>query len=329
MCTAICRGALCGRTLDYEFSYSEEVVITPRKMPLPLTHLAPLSEHYALIGMAFLQKGFPLYYDAMNEKGLWGAGLAFEGNAHYFPPRTDALNLASFELIPYLLGRCGSLSELEALLQSLNITDHPFSPSLPPSPLHWIFADKAGALVLESTKEGLKIYPDPIGVLTNNPPFPYHMARISEFSHLSRKAPAEPLFPFAPPFSRGFGGIGLPGDLSSSSRFVRAAFTNALAAKGETDAERVRQGFRVLGAVAQVKGCVALENGELEHTIYTACADLKSGIYYYSTHRQSRILGVSLFEEDLDGAAPLRFPLLKEETIPLQNALAKRGTADI
>lgn len=320
MCTAIHRGPLCGRTLDYEFSYTEEVVISPRRMPLPMRHQPPLREHHALIGIAFLQEGFPLYYDAMNEHGLWGAGLAFEGNAHYCAPRKGALNLASFELLPYLLGRCATLLELRPLLAGLNITNTPFSEALPPSPLHWIFADRSGALVIESTKEGLQIYENPIGVLTNNPPFPYHLARLSEFSHLSSRAPAAPLFPAAPPFSRGTGGIGLPGDLSSSSRFIRAAFTNTLAVKGEGEADQVRQAFRVLGSVAQVKGCVVLPKGEQEHTIYTACADLEKGIYYYTTHQQSRIIGIALFKEDLEGALPLRHPLLAEDEIFLANS---------
>lgn len=325
MCTAIHRGALCGRTLDYEFSYTEEVVITPRKMLLPMRHLPPLSKHYALIGIAFLQKGFPLYYDAMNEKGLWGAGLAFAGNARYFPHRTGGLNLASFELLPYLLGRCSSLAELSAQIKELNITDTPFSDTLPPSPLHWIFADERGALVIESTEEGLRVYDNPIGILTNNPPFPYHMARLSEFSHLSKGAARAPLFPHAHPYSRGLGGIGLPGDLSSSSRFIRAAFTNTLATFGKTKADQVRQAFRVLGSVAQVRGCVAVETGELEHTIYTACADLKTGVYYYTTHQQSRIIGTSLFAESLEGREPIVHPLLREEQI----FLAKPRSPDV
>lgn len=317
MCTAICRAPFFGRTLDYEFSYTEEVTVCPRKMPLPLRHLPPLSEHFAIIGMAFVQEGFPLYYDAMNEHGLFGAGLAFMGNAHYFPPQKVGLNLASFELIPAFLGQCRSLSELAPLLQKLNITDTPFSKALPPSPLHWVFADREGTLVLESTKEGLKIYENPFGVLTNNPPFPYHLQHICQFSHLSASDP-RPLFPESPPYSRGMGGIGLPGDLSSASRFIRAAFTNRLAVRGEDGADRVRQFFRILGTVEQVKGCVALENGKLEHTIYTACCDTERGIYYYTTHQNERIIGVDLHREKLDGRRLISYPLLKEDVF-IQN----------
>ena len=324
MCTAICRGPYCGRTLDYEFSYTEEGTIFPRNAFLPLRHEGDLSTHHALIGMAFVQEDFPLYYDAMNEHGLYGAALAFGGNAHYFPPRKGALNLASFELIPYLLGRCASLSALRALIENLNITDSPFRQDLPPSPLHWIFADTQQAVVLESTAQGLQIYENPVGVLTNNPPFPYHLQKLCEFSHLSASASADPLFPESAPYSRGMGGMGLPGDLSSSSRFIRAAFTNRLATIGESKSDQGRQFFRVLGTVEQVKGCVLLEDGQLEHTIYTACCDLENGVYFYTTHQNERIIGIDLHQEDLDGSRLISYPLL-QETPMIQNAPCQKA----
>ena len=111
MCTAATyqtKDFYFGRNLDYERSYGESVVIMPRNRPLPLRHGAALKTHYAMIGMAHMQDGFPLYYDAVNEKGLCIAGLNFVGNAVYHPPVAERENVAQFELIPWLLGRCAT-----------------------------------------------------------------------------------------------------------------------------------------------------------------------------------------------------------------------------
>ena len=109
MCTAITlktRDFYFGRTLDHTCSYGETVTVTPRKVPLPFRHGKTLDEHYAIIGMAYVLEEYPLYYDAVNEKGLAIAGLNFVGNTHYRGPEEGKDNVAQFELIPWLLGRC-------------------------------------------------------------------------------------------------------------------------------------------------------------------------------------------------------------------------------
>ena len=317
MCTAISRLPYFGRTLDYEISFGEEMVFFPRKAPLSLRKGELFGDHHAVLGIASLQDGFPLYFDAFNEHGLGAAALAFEGLACYHPPRAGALNLASFEVIPYLLGRCGSLGEVRSLIGHLNITDLPFSKDLPASPLHWIFADESGALVIESVSEGLKVYENPAGVLTNPPAFPHQLSHLARFSHLSAEPPKAPLFPYAPS-GRGIGGVGLPGDLSSPSRFTRAAFCNALALPKEGK-EGVAHFFRLLQAVSQPEGCNRSESGKPIKTIYSSCMDLRSKRYYYSTYFSPQIIGLDLFKEDLNADTPKTYPLLCP-SIFLQNA---------
>ena len=104
MCTAaayLTKHFYFGRNLDYEQSFGESVVITPRNWPLALRHGAAMETHYAMIGMAHMQDDFPLYYDAVNEKGLCIAGLNFVDSAVYHPVREGAENVAQFELIPW------------------------------------------------------------------------------------------------------------------------------------------------------------------------------------------------------------------------------------
>ena len=241
-----------GRNLDYEFSYGDEVTITPRAYPFSLRCMGDFRTKYAMIGMAYVAGEYPLYYDAVNEKGLGIAGLNFVGNAVYHPAQDGKSNVAQFELIPWLLGSCATLAEVRTLLAKTNIVNIPFSEQLPLAQLHWLIADKTGSIVVESTADGLHIYDNPVGVLTNNPPFPQQLFALNNYRALSPRTPA---VAFAdgldlPVYSRGLGALGLPGDLSSQSRFVRAAFVRMNAKSGSSEAESVGQFFHILHAVS-------------------------------------------------------------------------------
>lgn len=303
MCTAIsylCGDHYFGRTLDYEKSYGEEVVVTPRGF---------LQGQYALLGIATVREGIPLYYDAINEKGLSMAGLLFAGNACYFPPRAGAKNIPSFALIASLLGECANLSEARRWLEDCVITDQPFSADLPPSPLHWMVADRSGALVVESTAAGLKVYENPIGVLANNPPFDQQLTRLADYQHLSPENPAPSMG--LPLYSRGLGAVGLPGDYSSPSRFARAAFARQNLRPAQKETERVGQFFHLMGAVEVPKGCLRVEGADA-YTLYTSCANTDRGIYYYTTYENRRISAVMLMGKE-SGTTLRRYSLGRKQ----------------
>lgn len=324
MCTAATyttKDFYFGRTLDIECSYGEEVVITPRHFPLRFRCTAGSDTHYAVIGMAHVAQGYPLYYDAVNEKGLCMAGLRFAGNAVYGKVTHGRENVAAFEFIPWLLGRCGTVAEARECLARLHITDTPFSAELPSAPLHWMIADREGALTVEATADGLRVYDNPVGVLTNNPPFPEQVSRLNDYMHLSPREPSNTFSEALPltRYSRGMGAIGLPGDLSSASRFVRAAFVRANAHSDDHETASVSQFFHILGAVEQPRGCCVLDDGAYEITLYTSCCNATRGIYYYTTYDNRRITAVDLHREDLDGAALVRYPLLLSQDIRQQN----------
>lgn len=273
-----------------------------------------------MVGVAYPAGGYPLYYDAVNEKGLAMAGLRFPGNACYRPSAPGRDNVTPFELIPWLLGQCADLRQARCLLEQINLLALDFSPELPLSPLHWFLADRQGALAVEPLAEGLRIWEDPAGVLTNNPPFDFQMRHLARFRHLSRETPENRLAPELDlvPDSLGTGALGLPGDNSSPSRFVRAVFARCHAVSGPGEAESVSQVFHILGTVAQVRGCVRAEEG-YEHTLYTACCNLDRGLYYYTTHESSRVTCVDLRREDLDGERLRVYPLLRQPGVLFQN----------
>lgn len=323
MCTAVTyktRDHYFGRTLDLECSYGEEVVITPREFPLTFRTAGKMEKHYAIIGMATVAEGYPLYYEAANEKGLAMAGLNFPGNAHYFPQKPGRENIAPFEFIPWILSQCKNVPEAREKLDKINLCDIHFSDALPLSPLHWLIADGKEAITVESVAEGLKIYNNPIGVLTNNPPFAYHMTHLCDYLNLTRKPPENCSgIPDLVPYSRGMGAIGLPGDLSSASRFVRAAFVKSNSVSGEGEEESVSQFFHILGAVAQQRGCAQMPDGRYEITRYTSCINLDQGIYYYTTYENPGISAVTFRGCDLEKKQLCRYPLRTKMDIHRQN----------
>ena len=115
------------------------------------------------------------------------------------------------------------------------------------------------------------------------------------------------------------GAMGLPGDLSSQSRFVRVAFVKMNSVSGESEEESVSQFFHILGSVDQQRGCCELNQGEYEITLYTSCCNTTKGIYYYTTYDNHQISAVDMHQEDLDGNKPIRFPKLTGEKIYFQN----------
>ena len=324
MCTAaayLTKDFYFGRNLDYERSFGESVVITPRRWPLPLRHGAALETHYAMIGMAHMRDGFPLYYDAVNEKGLCIAGLNFVRSAVYQPVRTGAENVAQFELIPWLLGRCATLAEARTLLARTSITDTPFCDGLPAARLHWMIADRTGCIVAEPVADGLRVYDDPAWVLTNEPPFPMQLFALNNYAQLSPEPPVNRFAPSLPltAYSRGMGAMGLPGDLSSQSRFVRAAFVRMNAVSGDSETESLSQLFHILGSVEQQRGCCRLDGGECELTLYTGCCNADRGVYYYTTYDNGQITAVDMHREELDGTEPVSYPLVTEMHLRWEN----------
>lgn len=331
MCTSLAAlscGPLFGRNLDLEYSFGEQVVITPRRFVFSF-HLRPdLPEHFAMIGMATVARDYPLYAEAMNEQGLYMAGLNFPGNAYYpAPAEGDTQAVTPYELIPLVLGSCANLAQARQLLSTLRLAAIPFAPGYPLAPLHWHIADASGCLVMEATRDEIHLYDDPVGVLTNNPPYPLQLANLNNYMHLSARPPENR---FAPALDlravgQGMGAIGLPGDWSPQSRFVRACFLKENSLWGNTPQEAVTQFFHILNGVAMVRGCVITPEEKPDITTYSCCIDASRCIYYYKTYGNNRIAAVYLHGENLDGEQLRAYPLEQEQQIYPVNVVLESG----
>ena len=327
MCTAITYKTsdhYFGRNLDLECSYGESVTITPRNFAFNFRKMGALANHFAIIGMAYVVDDYPLYYDATNEKGLSMAGLNFPNYASYKPYCAGKDNITPFELIPWLLGQCSTVADVENLLARINILEENFSDQLPLSPLHWIIADKERSITLEAVQDGIKIYDNPVGVLTNAPPFEHHLLNLNNYMQLTSE---EPQNSFGgqntnlklKAYSRGMGALGLPGDASSMSRFVKASFVKLNSVSSNSEEESVSQFFHILKSVEMPRGMVHLGKYLYEITVYSSCCNINKGIYYYTTYDNSQISAVDMHKENLDGGALISYPLDKTTKINFQN----------
>lgn len=294
MCTAINDNRLFGRTLDVERSFGEQVVITPRNFTFNFLHQKSVSKHHAIIGAAHVVDNTPLYYDAMNEKGLCAAALRLPELTTYHEARSDKDNLASFELIPWLLCNYESAKDARKAMENVNITPESFSKELPSTPLHWLVGDRKTSFVIESVEDGLKIYDNPYGVLTNAPEFPTQCYIFEE-----RGRP-------------------MLGDLSSSSRFVRAINAKDHTDKCDGENEQISRFFHIMSTVNQPAGLFQADERKLR-TEYTACMDTKTLTYYFTTYDCRNIRAVKMQNADLDSSTLESFQMDQNECIKFLN----------
>lgn len=314
MCTAANYLTKChyfGRNFDYEISYDERVTITPRDYSLKFREIDDIKTHYGIIGISAGVDEYPLYYDACNEKGLAMAGLNFPDYCVYKQFNESKVNIASFEIIPYILSQAKTVNDAKVLLSKLNVSNEKFSTQLPPSPLHWIISDRNDSIVVESVSEGLKVYDNPVGILTNNPPFDKQLFNLNNYRALSNKTPENTFGGNLDltVYSRGMGSIGLPGDVSSQSRFVKAAFVKENSISGNSEKESVSQFFHILASVEQQKGCTLVEEGKFEYTIYSDCYNTDKGILYYKTYDGPQT-SVDMNDVDLNSNKLINFGLI-------------------
>ncbi len=324
MCTAInfkAKDHYFGRNLDLDYSNKEEVCVLARNYSLEFKKINKLETHYALIGMATITDNTPLFYDACNEYGVAMAGLNFPNNACFYEYVNGKDNITPYEFIPWILGKCKNLIEVRNLLRNINIINIPFSDKIPLSPLHWIISYKEESIVIETMKNGMKVYDNPVGVLTNNPPFEYHLFNLNNYRNLkiingdntfSNKIELNN-------YCQGLGSLGLPGDVSSMSRFIRMTFNKLNSVSLNDENSSVSHFFHLLGSVEMVKGICLTPSNKYDITIYSSCMNTDKGLYYYKTYNNYQINCINMHKLNLNSREFYRFPLILNTGLHFQN----------
>jgi len=325
MCTSIAmttKDFYFGRNMDLDYLFGEHVVVTPRNYPFQFRRAGILKRHYAMIGMAAVEENYPLYAEAANEKGLCIAGLNFPDNAYYQKKgESGRSNVSPFELIPWILGKCSTVEEARKLLGSTCLVDIPFRADMPVAPLHWHIADRNGSIAVESMKDGVHIYDNPVQVMTNNPPFEFHMANLGQYLNLTVDSPKNCFSKSAGvhPFGNGLGSFGLPGDFSSASRFVKAAYLLLNSVCSDDEKDSVSQFFKILDSVSVVNGSILIDSKFSYYTTYSCCVNTDKGIFYYKTYFNSQITAVNMNHENLEDKCLKEFEMERQQQIAWAN----------
>lgn len=310
MCTALTLTTndgyqLFGRNMDIEFSFNQSVLFVPRQFAYRNVALNEIEKtNYAMIGMGTLIDEHPCFADAMNEKGLACAGLNFPGYAYWEDEVVEGeINIPPYDLILWILSNFETVKKVKNELENLNIVGKALNENTPLPTLHWIVTDKTGeSIVIEKTREKLSVFENKLGVLTNAPTFDWHTTNLDQYIGVESIQLEEVKWgnQQLKPLGQGTGGIGLPGDFSSPSRFIKVAFLKSHSVVDDGDFSGLIEFYHILNAVAMVKGSVVTRQHMNDITQYTCCMSLEQGIYYYNTYNNNQINAIDLNKEDLN-----------------------------
>lgn len=325
MCTSIglkAKDYYFGRNMDLDYNFNEKVIIMPRNYSLNFKKCPSFLCHYAMIGMGMLIDDYPLYAEGTNEKGLCIASTKFTYHICYNEKEDlNKANISVYELIPWILSQCASTDEAEDLIKKTNIINLPFSKEIPIEKLHWHISDHKRSIVVECLSDGMKIYNNPIDILTNNPTFDFQLHNLTQYLNLTTDIPFNCFSEMVKieNFGNGVGSHGLPGDFSSMSRFVKIAFLKLNSKKYDNEVDNVTQFFHLLDSVAVINGAISVNSKKEYYTQYNCCINANKGIYYFKTYENNQINAINMFNEDLDSKKLIAFELIRKQSISQRN----------
>ncbi|MDR1639323.1 MAG: linear amide C-N hydrolase [Clostridiales bacterium] len=316
--------SILARTMDFSGNYEATLIVVPRLFPQPLTQETVEKLPYSYVGMGVVAFNSPNMLDGLNEHGLAGVNNYYNGLAVYNkkaePGKTP---VTGYMALSYALSTCKSLDEVEDAFKNKITLVESSSPVLKVDPpLHFMFTDKSGeAVVIEPDQDGVKIYRNSVGVLTNPPAYSWHETNLRHFLGISRYTPQageigdkmiEPL---------GGGGLGLPGDFSSVSRFIRMAYMRKLAFPAKSEDDGVTLAMHLLDSVNVIKGTVAKSpDSPLHYTFYKSAMCAESGRYFFSHYNDRRLSVATLGRFDLDAEKLVTIPWSKGQDVRDLNA---------
>lgn len=313
-----------GRNLDVPASYGQAVHIIPRNFNWTnVVTGETLTSKYACIAMAIVVDNHPLLFDGVNEKGLAGGGLNFTHFAKFSDEAVpDKTNISAADFLYWALANFSDLTELREALQNLVLTNIPVKPHLPVSGLHWMFTDLSGkSIIVENMDDGMHIYDNPVGTLTNDPTFPWHLTNLRQYVTIDKETPQPKQMGdvVMHPFGHGLNMCGLPGDASPAARFVRTVFFRDTIVDADDEISGATAFLNVLTGVTVLKGSEVDPDGSMNYTVYKSAMCQETGTYYYTDYYNRRINAVKLNNADLDGKEIVSFSYNNKQDILFQN----------
>lgn len=308
MCTSFTLHAkdesyMLSRTMDFSIEMAKTVTYIPQNFHL--IHDYSSSEmyqiKYAYVGMGALEDHCNIVFDGVNEQGLTAATLYFVNYANYADPQavTTAVKVAPDMVVGYTLGNYASVNEVKTAFEQnqIQIVDEK-NPTLGITPpLHYIFMDKTGAtIVVEVMKDGVHVYDDTVGVMTNSPDYPWHENNLNNYLTVTPKQhePVNWLGKELHPMSQGSGNFGLPGDFTPVARFVRTAYLKNFMPQADDEYGNLIKAENILKSVNVAKGAVVTETDAQDFSCYRSFMSATSQTYYFATYNNQRVRKINL-----------------------------------
>lgn len=313
-----------GRNMDLAYDFNQSVLIIPRNYQIQNKVTGDMAKNkYAIIGMGTIIDNHPTLADGMNEKGLACAGLNFDGYSYVEENIVPGKkNIAPYDFIYWVVANHETVDEVKQTIENLELVKVPINERTPLPTLHWMIVDKTGkSIVVEKTKDKFAVYDNPVGVMTNNPTFDWHLTNLNEYMKITPNHPENVKWSDKEltPLGVGAGTLGIPGDFESVSRFIRIAYIRAHMPSIEDEITAVTQFLHMLDYVIMVKGGVITKDGLEDITRYSSCMDQERGIYYYRNYNNNRINAIDMHKEDLDSTEIKLFHYLETQDINYQN----------
>ena len=301
-----------GRNLDVPASYGQKVMVTPRNFDIPMKHIDDIKTSKAIIGMGIVSNNYPLYFDAANENGLGVINLNFpthkinnkiEKDLEFFYYSYELvenkINITSYEFITWILENFDKVEDIKNynLSNKINFIDTPLNEQIGTKPAHWLITDNEQSIVVEPMRDGIKVYDNPVGVVTNDPTFDWHLMNLNQYLGINYND-KEPIIwgnKQLHALGVGSGSLGMPGDWTPASRFVKVAYINNFYPTQDCEEKNVSRLFNTLKSVAMPEGCV---NDGI--SVYSSCYSTKTKTYYYDRHDHFQIFSHTMTDETIN-----------------------------
>lgn len=235
-----------------------------------------------------------------------------------------AKTVAPYEMVSWVLDNFSSTQEVKDNIGKIVVPASEFAAWHMVLPLHFIVTDAGGkSVVVEYIDGKLNVHDDPLGVITNSPSFDWQMTNLANYGNYSMHNPPPVKLGDVTikPFGMGAGGLGLPGDFTPPSRFIRAVAFSQSAVPSSTGNDAVLQAFHILNQFDIPKGAAREhetdKDGNIvaDYTVWTSASDLKTRQYFFRTYDNSQLRSVDLMKMNLDAADIITFSMKGSEEI--------------
>lgn len=316
MCTTIGysyeKGQVFGRTLELGMVLDNKMLFVPKNNSFIETSAGNLKSKYNVLGSGFFN--IASFGDGINEKGLVASNNFFPAYASFAKkPLEGMINTTTPNAFDYLLSNCKNIDEVKKEANKIVLLEKMGEEES--SANHFFFMDAEGnKLVLEPKNGKLLVYENPYGVLTNAPDFPWHATNLKNYVHLKAENTVETDFnkETVRQLGEGTGMLGLPGDFTPPSRFVRAAYFVSKTKKDMKRQDALLQGFRILSQFDIPEGAIIdpVEK-HTDETLYTSMMETENKAYHIKTHRNINLQ--SFYLNDFKDKTDITFVELKKE----------------